>query len=159
MAIAHFSKRSSLTYALGFLAACAIMYGITLYHPQGTTWMEYMKSKGLYRYEFALVAWVCGALLVVRQFTILKQIIVHRSNAIWTAKNKLFYLNIYFDIVYRSVSLSDIADFKIRSAFAARGGIVVRLRNGQERVISTWLLLEPADVVLSRLMSLQCAEA
>ena len=154
MVIAHFSQRISLAYALGFLAACAIMCGITLYHPQGLTWMEYMKSKGIYRYEFAFGAWVCGVLLVVRQFTILKQIMVRRSNAIWTARNKLFYLNIYWDIVYRSVPLSDIVDFRIGNGSAARAGIVVRLRNGREKVISTWLLLEPTDVVLSRLMSL-----
>ena len=159
MVIAHFSKRSSLTYALSFLAACALMYGITLYHPRGVTLIEYMNSKGLFRYEFAFVAWTCGILLVVRQFTILKQIIIHRSSAIWTSRDRLFYLNIYWDIVYRSVRLPDIVDFQIRSGFAARAGIVVRLRSGQERVISTWLLLEPLDMVMSRLMSLKCAEA
>ena len=159
MVIAHFSNRSSLTYALSFLEACALMYGITLYHPKGVPLMEYMNSKGLFRYEFAFIAWACGILLVVRQFTILKQIIIHRSSAIWTTQNRLFYLNIYWDIVYRSVRLPDIVDFQIRSGFTARAGIVVRLRSGQERVISTWLLLEPVDVVMSRLMSLQCAEA
>ena len=159
MVIAHFSKRSSLTYALSFLGACTLMYGITLYHPKCVTLMEYMNSKGLFRYEFVFVAWTCGILLVVRQFTILKQIIVHRSSAIWTTRNRLFYLNIYWDIVYRSVNLPDIVDFQTRSEFAARAGIVVRLRSGQERFISTRLLLEPVDVVMSRLMSLQCAEA
>ena len=155
MVIAHFSKRNSLTYALGFLVACAVMYSVTLYHPQGTTWLDYTKSKGLYRYEFALVARICGALLVIRQLTILKQIIVHGSSAIWTANDRLFYLNIYSGVVYRSVRLSDVSDFKIKTGFAAAAGIVICLRSGREKVISTLLLLEPADVVLSHLRSLQ----
>ena len=159
MVIAYFSNRSALTYVLSFLAASALMFGITLYHPKGVTLMEYMNSKGLFHYEFAFIAWTCGILLVIRQFTILKQIIIHRSSAIWTTRNRLFYLNLYWDIVYRSVSLPDIVDFQIRSGFAAHAGIVIRLRGGQERVISTWLLLEPVDVVMARLMSLQCAEA
>ncbi|HTT83988.1 MAG TPA: hypothetical protein VMF67_10945 [Rhizomicrobium sp.] len=99
--------------------------------------MEYMRLKGQYRYEYAFVAWICGALLVVRQISILKQIILHRTNAIWVSHDRLFYLNIYWDVVYRSVPLSDIVGFKIKSGFAALAGIVAHLRDGNERVIST----------------------
>jgi hypothetical protein len=129
------------------------MYGATLYHPAGMTLTEYMNSKGMFRYVCAIIARACGALLIIRQITILKQIIMHRSSALWTAHDTLFYLNIYWDVIYRSVPLSEIVDFKIQSGFAARAGIVMRLRSGQQRVISTWLLSEPADVVMSRLVS------
>lgn len=158
MAIAFFSKRRALIYALGFLAACALMYGVTLYHPQGVTWIEYTNSKGAYRYQFAFAAWIAGALLIVRTITILKQIILHRSSAAWTSGDRLFYLNIYWDIVYRSVALSDIIDYRIKTGLAASAGIVVRLRGGQEIVMSTWLLSEPTEVVMSRLVSLRCAD-
>jgi hypothetical protein len=158
MIIAHFSKRISLTYALGFLGACALMYTVTLYHPPATTLTDYLNSKGLFRYEFAVIAWICGALLIVRQLTILRQIIAHKSNAVWTAHGNLYYLNIYLDITYRAVPIAEIVEFQVRSGFAPSAGISVRLRSGQERVISTWLLLEPVDLVISRLWATQCVQ-
>jgi hypothetical protein len=135
------------------------MYAVTLYHPPGITLRSYINSKGLFRYEFAIIAWVCGALLIVRQLTILNQIILHRAAAVWIARDRLFYLNIYWDIIYRSIPLSDVAKFEVKSDFAAHGGIVVRLRNGQERVISTWLLSEPVDAVIARLRAVDGGEA
>jgi len=155
MVIAHFSKRKSLIYTLSFLVACVLMYVATLYHPPGVSVSEYLHSKGLFRYEFAVAAWVCGALLIVRQIIILNQVIAHGSSAIWAAHDRLYYLNIFSGIFYRSVLLSDILEFELRTDIAARGGVVIRLRNGQERMISTWLLLEPTDAVMARLRAAQ----
>jgi len=119
--------------------------------------MQYMISKGLFRYELAIVCWICSAVLVLRQITILKQLILHKSNAVWTANRRLFYLNIYSGVLYRSVALSDIVDFKLKEGLAARAGIAVRLRDGRQVVVSTWLLDEPADIIIRRMMSSQSA--
>lgn len=151
MVIAHFAKQKSLPYALLFLIACALLYAATLYHPSGVSLHGFFASRALHSYEFAVVGWICGALLIVRQLTILNQVVLHRSNALWISGERLFYLNIYSNVVYKSIPLSDIAGFDIRKGFAARAGIVVRLCSGRERVISTWLIAESADEVIARL--------
>jgi hypothetical protein len=154
MIIAHFSNRRSLAYVLVCLATCIIMYSITIYHPSGTTLREYLESKGIFRYQLAVFTWIGAGLLIVRLLTILRQIILRKSIALWTIDGRLVFLNIYWNIVYSSVALSDIVRFRLQEGIAARAGIVVCLRNGRERLISTWLLSEQAGAVLEQLQNL-----
>lgn len=150
--IAHFSRAKAFAYVIGWLIACALLYGLTLYHPVGVSLNGYLNSKGLFRYEFAVIAWVLGTLLIARQLTILNQLILRKSVAVWASRGNIYYLNVYWDIFYRTVRCSDVEDFDVATngSFGS-GGIVIRLRAGQEKVVTTWLLSEPTDMILSRL--------
>lgn len=152
MVIAYFARGRALAYATGWLIACAVLYGVTLYHPSGVSLKEYLDSKGMFRYDFAVVAWILGVVLIVRQLTILNQIIFRKSEAVWAARGKIFYLNVYWNIFYRAVPCSDIEGFDVttKGDFRSRG-IVIRLRSGREKVVTTWLLSESPDVILRRL--------
>ena len=158
MVIAHFARGRSIAYVIGWFIACALLYSVTLYHPAGIPLKEYLDSKGLFRYDFAVIAWILGALLIVRQLTILNQLILRKSEAVWATRGKIFYLNAYWNILYRAVPCSDIEGFDVttKGDFGSRG-IVIRLRSGRERVVTTWLLSESTDMILSRLRA-ACGE-
>lgn len=152
MVIACYAKGRTAVYLIGLLILCVLLYSTALLPPEGVSLKEYLDSKGLFRFKFLVVGWICTVPLLVRVFVIAYQLVFRHSQAVWLAQGKVFYLNIYWNFLYSAVAVSDIEDFamKMRGGPAARG-IVLRLRSGQERVVSTWLLSEAPDVILSRL--------
>lgn len=149
--IARYATRKALAYVTGVLVFCALLL-LTLRHPAGISLKAYLESRGPFVYEWAMAAWICGVLLFVRQMAILNQIVFKHAAAVWIADGRIFYMNIYWNILFVSVSCDQIESVSMGSMGSLRpDGIVMRQRGGGKRSIATWILSEPAEIVLSRL--------
>jgi len=150
--IAYFSRAKALTYTLGIIVACSVLYGITLYHPANVTLTEYLNSKGLFRFYSALIFWILAVVVIFRQLVILNQIVFHGSEAIWTSERRLYYTNFGRDILYHSIRCGDVDSiYRNTSDGPMFRGIVLRLRSGAEIKIPCALFRESEETILANL--------
>lgn len=158
MVIAHFSRAKTLTYTLCTLLACTAMCAITLYHPVGTGLVQYLNSKGLFRFYSAVFSWIFCSILIVRQLVILFQLVFRRSEAVWITDGKLFYINIVRDVLYHSIRCADIVGvYRSSHGGPFSRGIVLRLRSGSEVQIPSALFGDSNENLLTRLQE-ECAQ-
>ncbi len=129
-------------------APAAALFLITLYHPAGQTLFEYISAKGEFWVPVIVFGWICGIASASMPTVALVQVLYHRGKAIWTSDDRVFFLNRIFVAVKRS----DIQNVSIGSIGHSNWpAIILSLRNGSKKTISTWAFSEPAQTTLSRL--------
>lgn len=94
------------------------------------------------------VGWICAVITLSASITLLKRLLSGDSDALWIEDGQL----IFFHRWVFNVRCADIEEVSgDDSDGVRRRGIVLRNRNGSEKVIPTIALKETKDIVLSRL--------
>src|SRR5215471_16401706 len=148
MVIARFSKLKAGSLSIGGIAIIPLLVAATLYHPRGTSLIDYIESRG----EFWLVAlpvgWLGLAAALLLFLAILYQLIFAQGKAVWIDGSTIIFLNSWF----RAIRQNDIKNVTaVRLGFWKLPAIVLTLRSGKIKSIPTGLLEEPTEVVLSRI--------
>ena len=153
--LAKMSLPLGMFYSIMWLLACGAILTASLYHPDDLSLEDYLENKGLFRYEIAITCWFACALVALRQIVILKQLLFSGQRVIWADGKKIYYLNLFSSILVSSVQREEIvAVFAGNREFFDRRGVILSLRDQSEVFISTWVMIDSAEMIAGRIREL-----
>ena len=146
--IAHYAAWKALgSILVGLVVGIGAIY-FTIYFDGGHV-LEFAEAPPRRPFlPILFVGWACAAITLFASAALLKRILSGNLDALWIEDGQL----IFFHRWVFNVRCSDIEEIsRGDSEGVRRKGIILRIRDGSEKVIPTAALKEAKDIVLSRL--------